>query len=103
MSESNEISNELLKILINTIFSHSVTLFNACVKHDIHFIRYKKIKTIAFRKSEKKDYTKSDTYRFIVLLNMTDKVLKIIMISRLSDLAKRHMLLSDTQMKVRKD
>ena len=102
-SESDEISNELLKMLTNTISAHLVTLFNACMKHEIHFIRYKETKTIALRKSEKDDYMKSGAYRPIALLNTIGKVLKAIMVSRLSDLAERHTLLSDAQMRVRKD
>ena len=108
----NEILNELLKMLSYTIFSHLVILLNACVKHRIHSVRYKKTKTIALKKSRKDDYTKSSAYRSIALLSMTDKILKVIMTdkilkvimtSRLSDLAERHMLLSSAQMKVRKN
>ena len=101
-SGSDKISNELLKMLTNMILAHLVTLFNACMKHEIHSIRYKETKTIALRKSEKDDYTKSGAYRSIALLNMTGKVLKAIMVSRLSDSAERHTLLSDAQMRVRK-
>ena len=95
--------SELLKMLSHTISSHLVILFNACMKHEIHSVRYKKTKTIALRKSEKDDYTKSSTYRSMTLLNMTDKILKVIMTLRLSDLAERYMLLSSAQMRVRKD
>ena len=102
-SRLNKISNELLKMLTHTISSHLVIFFNACIKHRIHFIRYKKTKTIALRKSGKNDYTKSSVYISIALLNMIDKILKIIMTSRLSNLAERHMLLSSAQMRVRKD
>ena len=101
-SESDEISNELLKMLTNMISAHLVTLFNACMKHEIHSIRYKETKTIALRKSEKDDYMKSGAYRSIALLNTTGKVLKAIMMSRLSDLAERHTLLLSAQMRVRK-
>ena len=100
---SDEISNELLKMLTNMIFSHLITLFNACVKHEIHSVKYKKAKTIALRKSEKENYSKPDIYRSIALLNMIDKVLKVIMILRLSNLAERFMLLLSTQMKERKE
>ena len=102
-SGSDEISNELLKMLIDMISSYLTTLFNACVKHRIHSVKYKEAKMIALRKLEKDDYTKPDAYRLIALLNMTDKVLKTIMTSRLSDLAERHTLLSSTQMSRRKE
>ena len=102
-SESDEISNELLKMLTDTISSYLTTLFNTCVKHGIHSVKYKEAKTIALRKSGKDDYTKLSAYRLIALLNMTDKVLKTIMTSRLSDLAERHTLLSSTQMSRRKE
>ena len=85
------------------ISSYLTTLFNVCVKHRIHSVKYKKAKMIALRKSEKDDYTKLSAYRLIALLNMTDKVLKIIMTLRLSDLAERYMLLSSTQMSERKE
>ena len=103
VSGSDEISNELLKMLTDMISSYLTTLFNVCVKHRIHSVKYKKAKMIALRKSEKDDYTKLSAYRLIALLNMTDKVLKTIMTSRLSDLAERHTLLSSTQMSRRKE
>ena len=80
-------------MLTHTISLYLVIIFNACMKHEIHCVKYKETKTIVLKKSEKDNYTKLSAYRSIALLNMTDKILKIIMTSTLSDLAERHMLL----------
>ena len=56
---------------------------------------------IVLHKLKKNDYTDSKTYWFIALLDIMSKALKLIMIKRLSNIAKTHHMLSDAQMRAR--
>jgi len=48
------------------------------------------------------DYTKTGAYRPIVLLNTINKILKIILVQRLSGLTKTHKLLPSAQIGAKK-
>ena len=65
----------ILKFIFNIYMN-----VNYCSQH------FKKSITIILRKSEKDDYTQIKTYRSIILFNTIDKVLKKIMINRISEL-----------------
>lgn len=58
---------------------------------------------IALRKPSKENYTNVNAYKSIALLNIIDKVLKMIVTVHMSNLMKAHNLLSDSQIKARKD
>ena len=51
---------------------------------------------MVLRKSKKEDYTNPGLYRSIALLNTLGKVMEVIVAKRVSRLAKRYSLLSDT-------
>ena len=55
----------------------------------------------SINKSKKSNYTDSKTYQLIALLDIIRKVLKSIMIKRLSDITETHHMLSDAQMKAK--
>ena len=56
---------------------------------------------MVLRKPEKLDYLDLAAYRLIALLNTLDKVLKLIVIGRISTLAERYSLLPDEQYRAR--
>ena len=95
--EKNEIFNRILKTILlhiafalNWIFNTNLTL-KYCLKH------FKKNIIISLRKSDKFDYSIFKVYQSIALLNIMSKIMKIIMISRLSYAAEKHELLSKNQ------
>ncbi len=102
-SKSNDISNRVLKVLVNKLISHFLNLFRVCVELNYHSRCFRKTHIIALKKSRKKNYTNIKTYRSIVLLNILDKALKLIIAQRISDLTKTHDLLSINQMSERRN
>jgi len=53
-------------------------------------------------KSRKKNYSKLLFFKLIALLNILDKILKLIILKRLYYVVKTHNILSNIQIKVRK-
>ncbi len=102
-SKLNDISNRVLKVLVNKLISHFLNLFRVCVELNYHSLCFKKTHIIALKKSKKKNYTNIKTYKSIVLLNIFDKALKSIIAQRINDLTKTHDLLSINQMNERKN
>jgi hypothetical protein len=102
-SRSNDISNRVLKILVNKLISHFLNLFRICVELNYHSRCFKKTHIIALKKSKKINYTNIKTYKSIVLLNIFDKTLKSIIAQRINDLTKTHDLLSINQMSERRN
>ena len=95
--EKDKILNRILKTVfshiafaLNWIFNTNLTL-KYCLKH------FRKNIIISLRKSNKFDYSILKVYRSIVFLNIMSKIMKIIMISRLSYVAKKHEFLSRSQ------
>ncbi len=101
-SDASDISNRALQASLAELISVLTSLFNACVTHKYHSKQFKKTQTIVLRKSKKSDYIDSKTYRLIALLNIMSKVLKSIMIKRLSDIVKTHHMLSNAQIKAKR-
>jgi len=101
VSDASDISNRALQASLAELISVLTSLFNACVTHKYHSKQFKKTQTIVLCKSKKSDYIDSKTYRFIALLNIMSKVLKLIMIKKLSDIIETHHMLSNAQMKAR--
>jgi hypothetical protein len=97
-SRSNDISNRVLKILVNKLISHFLNLFRICVELNYHSLCFKKTHIITLKKSKKKTYTNIKTYKSIVLLNILDKTLKSIIAQRINDSTKTHDLLLINQM-----
>jgi hypothetical protein len=102
-SKSNDISNRVLKILVNKLISHLLNLFRVCVELNYHSLCFRKTHIITLKKSKKKNYTNIKTYKSIVLLNTLDKALKSIIAQRINDLTKTHNLLSINQINERKN
>ncbi len=100
-SNTSNILNRVLQVSLAELISVLTSLFNACVTHKYHSKQFKKTQTIILRKSKKSDYIDSKTYRLIALLDIMSKVLKLIMIKRLSDIVETHHMLSNAQMRVR--
>ena len=65
-------------------------------------MHFKRVFTIILRKLEKKNYTKSSSYRLIALLNTLNKVLKLIISKRIRYVVETLKMLSNTQMNVRR-
>ncbi len=97
----SDISNRMLQTDLAKLISILMSLFNACITHRYHSKQFKKAQMIVLCKSKKSDYTDLKTYRFIALLDIMSKALKLIMTKRLSDIIEIHHMLSDAQMKVR--
>jgi len=100
-SDVSSILNRVLQTDFTELILILTSLFNACVIHRYHLKQFKKTQTIVLCKSKKSDYTDSKTYQFIALFDIMSKVLKLIMIKRLSDITETHHMLSDAQMRVR--
>jgi hypothetical protein len=102
-SKSDDISNRILKILVNKLMTHLMSLFRVCVALSYHSRCFREVHTIALKKSKKKDYTDVKTYRSIALLNTLGKVLKSVIARRISGLTEAHDLLFVSQMSERKN
>jgi hypothetical protein len=102
-SRSNDIFNRILKILVNKLMTHLMSLFRVCVALNYHSRCFREIHIIILKKSRKKNYTDVKTYKSIALLNTLDKVLKSVIARRISDLTKTHDLLFVNQMNERKN
>jgi hypothetical protein len=100
-SRSNDISNKLFKTCSNTFIKFWIFLFQICVVHDYHSKAFKTINIITLKKINKNDYITSKTYRFIVLFNITEKILKSIMSKKISWLTKTHRFLFESHMSVK--
>ena len=81
-SKVNEIINKALRQLARIIIEQIRSFFDKCIKKNIQSSHFKKIFTIMLRKSNKKNYTKSSSYRSIALLNTLNKMLKLIVSER---------------------
>jgi hypothetical protein len=78
-------------------------LFEICIQLFYHSKTFKKVNTIILKKAKKDDYIISKTYRFAILLNIMNKIMKSIMNKRIAWLTKTHRLLFDFHMKCRKN
>jgi len=78
----NKVFNKIIKIYKKIFVPYLQYLFNAYLKQGIYSRIYKKIKTIVFKKPEKKvgDYINTGVYKPITFLNTINKILKIIFV-----------------------
>ena len=81
--EINKIINKALRQLIRVVVEQIRFFFDRCIKKKIQSSHFKKIFTIMLRKSRKKNYSKSSSYKSITLLNTLNKVLKSIVFKRI--------------------
>ncbi len=102
VSELDDISNKILKILCTELMLSLMSLFRVCVELNYHSRCFRIAHIIALKKLNKKDYFDVKTYKFIALLNTLNKTLKSIIARRISSLAKTHDMLFASQMSDRK-
>ncbi len=87
-SDTSDILNRMLQVNLAELISVLTSLFNACIIHKYHSKQFKKIQTIILCKLKKSDYIDSKMYQLNALFNIMSKVLKLIMIKRLSDIVR---------------
>ena len=95
--ETDQILNRMLKMLRETMTKRLIFIYQACIDVEYHSKSFREAKTIVFKKVEKSDYISFKVYRSIVLLNTMSKMLKSIMINKITELAKKNLLLSELQ------
>jgi hypothetical protein len=101
--EFNDISNKILKILCTELMFSLMNLFRIYIELNYHSRCFKIAHIIAFKKFNKKDYFNVKTYKFLILLNTLNKVLKSVIIRRINNLTKTHDMLFASQMNDRKN
>ncbi len=99
VSNSNEILNHKLKILIKKLLSSLTNLFRACVEHDYHLRCFREVNIIILKTSNKNNYTNFKTYKLIALLNTIDKTLEFIIARKINTFAEIHEMFFATQIK----
>jgi hypothetical protein len=99
----DDILNKILKILCAKIMFLLISLFQMYVELNYHFLCFRIAHIIIFKKFNKKNYLNVKTYKFIILLNTLNKILKSIMIRRINSLTKTHDMLLISQMKNHKN
>ena len=101
-SEIDDLSNRFLRLVTEKLLSKFRHLFQTYVDVNYHSKKFRKTNIIVLRKSKKKNYFESKSYRLIILLNTLRKTLKTVITRRLSDCAEDNDLLSSEQMRVRR-
>ena len=101
-SKINEVINKALRQLARIIIKQIHFLFDKCIKEDIQSSHFKKVFIIMLRKSNKKNYTKSSSYRSIALLNTLNKILKSIVSERFQYVVETLNTFLNIQMSARK-
>ncbi len=91
--EINNIINCALQQLICIVLSLIKSLFNKYIKKEMQLFYFKKAITIILCKSRKKNYFKLLFFKFIALLNILNKILKLIILKRLCYIVKTHNIL----------
>ena len=102
-SKTNQIFNRMLKILRETIIERLILIFQACIDVEDYSKSFWETKIIVFKKIKKNDYTFFKVHKSIALLNTMSKVLKSIMINKITELAKKNSLFSKSQVSAKKE
>jgi hypothetical protein len=102
ISNSDDFINKLFKTCAFIMIKLLTFRFETCIQLFYHSKTFKKINTITLKKAKKNDYIISKTYRFIIFLNIMNKIMKSIMSERIAWLTKTYWLLSNFHMKSRK-
>jgi hypothetical protein len=84
ISNFDEFTNRLLKACAFIMIKLLISLFETCIQQIYHSKAYKEVNTITLKKSKKKDYTISKSYRLIIFLNIIDKIMKSIMSKKIA-------------------
>jgi hypothetical protein len=80
----DSILNKVLKILVLKISKGLAYTVSKLLIGDIILIRFQELTTLALHKKGKKDYSLPDSYRLITLENTLTKVMKKVLVNRLS-------------------
>jgi hypothetical protein len=103
ISSFDDFINKLLKACALIMIKLFTFLFEICIQLFYHSKTFKTINTIILKKAKKNDYIILKTYRFIILLNIINKIMKSIMSKQIAWLTKTYRLLFDSHMKCRKN
>ncbi len=93
VSKENNIFNRVIKFVLSHIMFVVKWIFNQSLRLKYCFKHFREFITMFLRKVNKSNYFVFKAYRLIVLLNTLDKIMKFIMMTRLSYAAKKHNLL----------
>ncbi len=102
VSKSDDIFNKILKILCTKLMLSLMNLFRVCVELSYHSRCFKIAHITIFKKLNKKNYFDVKTFKFIILLNTLNKILKSIIIRRINNVTKIHDIFFASQMSDRK-
>ena len=102
-SKTNQIFNRMLKTLRETMTKKLTFIFQICINVDYHSKSFREAKIIVLKKMKKSDYTFFKVYKLIALLNTMNKILKSIIINKITELAKKNSLLSKSQMSAKRE
>ena len=92
----------MLKILRETMTKIMISVFQACIDVEYYSKLFREAKTIVLKKLKKSDYIFFKVYKSIALLNTINKMLNSIMINKITELAKKNLLLSKSQMRAKR-
>ena len=100
--KTNWIFNWMLKTLCEIMTKKLIFIFQIYINVEYHSILFRETKIIMLKKIKKSDYIFFKIYRSIAQLNTMNKILKSIMINKITELAKKNSLLSESQMSARR-
>ena len=100
--KTNQIFNRMLKTLRETMTKKLIFIFQIYINVEYHSKSFRETKIIMLKKIKKSDYTFFKIYRSIALLNTINKLLKSIMINKITKIAKKNSLLSKSQMNAKR-
>ena len=96
-SEEDIIPNLILKKTLKLLLPHLHRIFNVYITNEYYSDHFRISVTVILLKSDKNHSILKD-YRSIALLNTIEKIMKFILVRRITYLAKTHNLLSSTHM-----
>ena len=102
ISNLNDISNKVIRSVIEIVNEQILSLFERRLRDNVQSVHFKRVATILLRKSNNKDYTNLKLYKSITQLNTLNKTLKSIISKRIRYVVEMHAILSNTQVKVKK-
>ena len=94
VSDINKIFNAFLKIIRKSFTKIIATLIQTCWQLVYYFKHFYRIRTVALCKVKKNFYTNSHFWRLITLLNIVEKIIKIITVKQIQKMIEKHNMLS---------
>ena len=94
----NRLPNWLFKMVLEVFLPHFMHLFQACINLGYHPEEFQIANTIVLKKPKKSNYTLTESYQPIALLNILGKALEAILVRHLSELAETRNFLPPQQM-----